>query len=219
MFWDDDNLLHDGQFFMIDNQLHVLFYDPNGAICQLGLESGITIEKSYALSYPPKPNTSLIVLDKTVDYFSNDGFCFFNISNNESNLIDSVAVQDETSSLVTDNQSKIWIINQTDGVIEYNFKEKTAKKIAEFPFASITKETDFSKVCFYSDSYLYCITNSQVYSLDLSDPDEPDEPDEPDDPDDPDPTIPEQSGKTCGCLGLEFLVAIACLFILRPYRN
>jgi hypothetical protein len=214
---DIDSLMHDGQIFMINNQLHALFYDTDGKICQLELKQHeiivdsktIAITKSYPLTYSPKPNTPLIVLDNTVDYFSNDGFCFFNISNEESKLIDKVEVQDETSSLVTDNQSKIWIINQTDGVIEYNFKEDTAKKIAEFPSASITKETDFAKVCFYSESYLYCITNSQVYALDLSDPENPE----------PEPTIPEQSGKTCGCLGLEFFGAIAGLFILRLYRK
>ena len=55
-----------------------------------------------------------------------------------------------------------------------------------------------------------------MFSLDVTPQEDPDDPDDPDNPDNP--TRPhDQSGHTCGLLGLEFFVVLLEISILRFY--
>ena len=157
-----------GQIFLINETLYLLSY--NGSLYQLELVdeapdvNSIAIPTEYNLQYAPIEDTSLIVLKDTLYYFSKDGFCSVKISGNTvtSKLIQSVKVTDELSSLVTDENDRIWIINRTDGVIEYSVSTNDADKIAPYIDAPIR---NYDRACFYSNNHLYCITNSKVYML------------------------------------------------------
>lgn len=153
-----------------DNILYLL--SDKGILYQLELDDEYgailpVLPTPYNLQYAPIENTSLIVLKDTMYYFSKSGFCSVQISGNTatSNLISSVTVTDETSNLVTNNNDKIWIINRTDGVIEYNIADNKSKKIASY-IEYTTRSHD--RACFYSKDYLYCVTDSKVYALSLT---------------------------------------------------
>lgn len=204
--------------FLLNNNHYALLFSPSKLYQFVLNEDSITIAKEDNLDYLPKQDTSILVSKDTFYYFSDSGLCAVTISGDSvsSSLIDCVTTKDEKSSIITDKKDRIWIISETDGVIEYNKKNNTARKIAEFPSNSLAKAIDMTKVCFYSEDYLYCITNEAVYFL--LPPDEPDNPDNPDEPDNPD-NAPDQSGHQCGCLGIEFLFALSGLFIFRLYRK
>ena len=100
-------------FFYINNTYYFLSLDGNLYKCTLGTQ---TQDPTYsytpqAIAYTPKEKTSMLILDKTVYYFSNNGFCSVTIADGtleSESKIDCVDVTDETSFLTTDNSSKIW---------------------------------------------------------------------------------------------------------------
>lgn len=178
-----------GKCFYKDNN-HYFLDCRNKKLYQLQLneptderEDGtITVIPCYDLEYAPKADTSIVVLADTLYYFSNSGFCAVKVNDTEvtSEIIDSVTVTDKVSVLVTDGEYRIWIINETDGVIEYNTQTEKAKTIDIFPFFSNydvennvsfqgifindTKQ-ELSTTAFYSNRYLHYMINGAVYFL------------------------------------------------------
>jgi hypothetical protein len=121
------------QCFMIDN-MHYFLSNTNG-LKQLAINENILLHTCEGFSYASKENTSIVVLKDTLYYFSESGFCSAKISGTqvENKLVSNVEVTNEKSVLVTDKEERIWIINNQDGVIEYNTIKETAKQIANFP--------------------------------------------------------------------------------------
>ena len=218
-----------GSLFIMDNVFYLLADKAKGTLMQIELDNTtpgpanlwtIQLKKEYSLSSSPKQYTSIVTLNNTVYYFNEQGFCSAKISGDKAvnEQISSVSVTDETSKLVTDNNSRIWIINSTDGVVEYNTKKNTATTITTLPTSRLSnRELDVTKACFYSDNYLYLITAGKAYSLDTTQQDDPDNPDDPDDPDNPQKPH-DQSGHRlleCGFLGIEFVLVLLSVFVLR----
>jgi hypothetical protein len=211
------DILGSGSFFIIDNVQYLLTNLESGRLFQIKLIDAmidteiIDIKHIYTLEFTPSKDTSVITLNNTIYYFSNSGLCSAKISGDKvvNELISSVSVTDASSKLVTDNNSRIWIINSTDGVVEYNTKKGTATNIATLPTSRLSnREADFTKACFYSDNYLYLITAGKAYSLDTTQQDDPDNPQRPHD----------QSGHRlleCGCLGIEFVLVLISVFVLK----
>ena len=154
-------------------------------------------------------------------YFSEDGLCYVDISGDEvdNKKIDVVTSTDAQSALVTDNQNRIWIISESDGVIEYNIQKNTAETIAKFPSSKGDRVNIYKRACFYLENKLYYIDKTDVSSLDVTPKEDPDNPD-PDNPDPDNPTRPhDQSGHTCGCRGLEFVLTLAVLSLGLRHRH
>ena len=127
------------------------------------------------LTYAPLDFTSIVVLKDTLYYFSDSGFCSVKID--ETTIVESqvscVTATNQDSLLVTNKQDTIWIINPTDGVIEYNTKNNTAKTIDICPLLGNDTRIDLTAVAFYSKDYLYFIANNEVYARNLLDVPEP----------------------------------------------
>ena len=80
----------------------------------------------------------------------------------------------------------------------------------------------FKKACFYLENNLYYIDNSssdaKVFSLDVTPQEDPDKPEPKPEPDKPTKTH-DQSGHTCGCMGLEFILTLAILSLCLRRRH
>ena len=103
---------------------------------------------------------NIIVMNDKFYFLGSTGLYSAEISGTTVNTkrIDAVTVSDAESHILTDGHSRIWLINKTDGVIEYNIHKNVAETLAEFPKTTTrTNEEAF----FFKAEFLYYIDNTQ----------------------------------------------------------
>ena len=205
----------ENQCFLMNNNSYQIHHD-NKKLYRLEFNESneqIIHHELCDLEHEPINIFSVVVLKDTVYYLSVDGLCSIKVSNNDTTIcelvesVNNIASLDDSIIFSTDKQNRIWIMNSAIGVIEYDSTTKKANKIAELP--GNRTRMDYSKICFYSENYLYYIANQEVYALDTTPTPDPDDPKKSHD----------QSGHQCGCLGFEFFIVLASLFIFRLYRK
>jgi hypothetical protein len=178
--------------FSTDIMNHYFFSATDNKLYKVALKTPSANVTPYDLPEPAKTDTSAIFVTDTLYYFSESGLCAMKISDADANsreiIPDTNNIDPKSLLVVDDSASRIWIINPTDGVIEYKIAEKTTKPIATYPAISKSGSPK-ENACFYSDEFLYFIAvNNKLYTLDILAP-------EPDDPDNPDPDNPDKPKK------------------------
>lgn len=213
----------DCQFFLMESVHYCLHY-TNKKLYRFTLndDKGSMTYKELTLNNAPidvnLSSANVVALNNKCYYLSEAGFCEVTVSGDTtaSKLILEVESIDDTiknSTLVTDKENRVWIINGTHGVQEYNSKTGKIKKIATAP--QIGERLYCYQVCFHLNDHLYFIKNGQALCLDVPSQDDPDDPDNPDNP----TKSHDQSGHTCGLLGFEFFAVLLGIFIIRIYRH
>ena len=207
------------QFFLMESKHYCLHYD-NKKLYRFTLndtKASMTY-KELPLDNAPinvsKYSANVVVLNNKCYYLSEAGFCEVTVSGDStaSKLIlkiDADAIDNtiKNSTLVTDKKNRVWIINDTNGVQEYNSKTGEIQQIAEAP--QIENRVDCHQVCFHLNDHLYYIKNGKALCLGVPSPDDPDDPTNPHD----------QSGHTCGLLGFEFFTVLLGISIIHIYRH
>ena len=148
-------IMDDDFYFLSPDNLYKLKFDD--------AKGGITFTETYALQNKYKENTPILGYNKTVYYISDDNhFCSINISNSSSPVQKSILSVSSPKALATDKQNKVYILDSTDGVIEYDTTTQKNTQIAKFP---VTTRNNLTTIFFYIDGICYYVGNNVVYAL------------------------------------------------------
>ena len=168
----NDKSLQPGKFFKMKETKYYLQYSDK-KIYELDIRDTrgeVNIDTNYELTPTPADNTTVAVIEDKLYYFAEDGLYVIEKIEDGSTTaekVEAVEVTDPESVILHEGPHKMWIINSTDGVVEYDAKKpiaEKAKKIAVFP-PSTTRGTD----AFFTEAeFIYYLdgANKKVYALD-----------------------------------------------------